>query len=79
VTEIPGSEAPRAVVFRDSFTSRLIPYLSEHFSRAVYLWQNDVDPSVVLKERPAVVIHEIVGRHLGRIVPYEYEAVRQGS
>jgi hypothetical protein len=78
VTGIAGSERPKAVVFRDSFTSRLIPYLSEHFSRAVYLWQNDVDPAAVLKERPAVVIHEIVGRHLGKIVPYEYDAVRRG-
>jgi alginate O-acetyltransferase complex protein AlgJ len=77
VTEVPGSALPKAVVFRDSFTSRLIPYLSEHFSRTVYLWQNDMDPAVVLKERPAVVIHEIVGRHLGNLVPYEYEAVRE--
>ena len=77
VTGIAGSERPKAVVFRDSFTSRLIPYLSEHFSRAVYLWQNDVDPAAVLKERPAVVIHEIVGRHLGKIVPCEYDAVRR--
>ena len=39
----PGSTLPRAVVFRDSFTSALAPFLSEHFSRAVYLWQNDFD------------------------------------
>jgi alginate O-acetyltransferase complex protein AlgJ len=78
VTEIAGSTLPKAVVFRDSFTSRLIPFLSEHFSRTVYLWQNDMDPAVVLKEHPAVVIHEIVGRHLTSLVPYEYEAVRQG-
>lgn len=78
VTEIAGSTLPKAVVFRDSFTSRLIPFLSEHFSRTVYLWQNDMDPSVVVKERPAVVIHEIVGRHLGSLVPYEYDDVRKG-
>jgi alginate O-acetyltransferase complex protein AlgJ len=76
VTEIAGSTRPRAVVFRDSFTSRLIPYLSEHFSRTVYLWQNDLDPAEVLKEHPAVVIHQIVGRHLTSLVPYEYDAVR---
>ena len=76
VTEVPGSTRPRAVIFRDSFTSRLIPYLSEHFSRAVYVWQSDLDPAVVLRERPAVVIHQIVGRHLTSLVPYEYEAVR---
>ena len=69
VTEIPGSTLPRAVIFRDSFTSRLAPYLSEHFSRAVYLWQNDFDADVVTKEHPDIVIQEIVGRHLYNFIP----------
>ena len=69
VTEIPGSSLPRAVIFRDSFASRLAPFLSEHFSRAVYLWQNDFDADAVLKEHPDVVIQEIVGRHLHEFVP----------
>ncbi len=60
---------PRAVVFRDSFASRLAPFLSEHFSRAVYLWQNDFDANVVLEEHPDVVIQEIVGRHLYGFLP----------
>jgi alginate O-acetyltransferase complex protein AlgJ len=64
VTEIPDSSLPRAVIFRDSFATRLAPFLSEHFSRAVYLWQNDFDANVVLEEHPDVVIQEIVGRHL---------------
>ena len=69
VTEIPGSTLPRAVIFRDSFTSRLAPFLSEHFSRAVYLWQNDFDADVVSREHPDVVIQEIVGRHLYEFIP----------
>lgn len=69
VTEIPGSSLPRAVIFRDSFASRLAPFLSEHFSRAVYLWQNDFDADVVLKEHANVVIQEIAGRHLYTFVP----------
>jgi alginate O-acetyltransferase complex protein AlgJ len=64
VTEIPDSSLPRAVIFRDSFVSRLVPLLSEHFSRAVYLWQNDFDATAVADEHPDVVIEEIVGRHL---------------
>jgi alginate O-acetyltransferase complex protein AlgJ len=68
VTEIPGSTLPRAVIFRDSFTSALAPFLSEHFSRAVYLWQNDFDADAVRRENADVVIQEIVGRHL-----YTYE------
>jgi alginate O-acetyltransferase complex protein AlgJ len=69
VTEIPGSTLPRAVVFRDSFTSLMAPYLSEHFSRVVYLWQNNFDAADVLKEHADVVIEEIVGRHLYNFIP----------
>ena len=69
VTEIPGSGLPRALIFRDSFTSRLAPLLSEHFSRAVYLWQNDFDADAVGQERPDVVIQEIAGRHLYVFTP----------
>jgi alginate O-acetyltransferase complex protein AlgJ len=69
VTEIDDPTLPRAVIFRDSFTSRLVPFLSEHFSRAVYLWQNDFDANVVTQEHPDVVIQQIVGRHLYNFIP----------
>jgi alginate O-acetyltransferase complex protein AlgJ len=69
VTEIDEPSLPRAVIFRDSFTSALVPFLSEHFSRAVYLWQNDFDADVVTKEHPDVVIQQIVGRHLYNFIP----------
>ena len=69
ITEIDDPSLPRAVVFRDSFVSRLVPFLSEHFSRAVYLWQNDFDAAVVEREHPDVVIQEIVGRHLYSFIP----------
>ena len=70
VTEIAGSNLPRLLMFRDSFASRLIPYLSETFSRAVFLWRHDMDPWEVEQERPDVVIHEFVARHLLTHVPY---------
>jgi len=69
VTEIPGSTLPRAVIFRDSFASQMVPFLSEHFSRAVYMWQNDFDADFVSREKPDVVVQEIVGRHLYGFVP----------
>jgi hypothetical protein len=71
VTEQDAAALPRAVVFRDSFASALIPFLSERFSRAVYLWQYNVDPYVVLTEHPDVVIQEWVGRRLGTATPYD--------
>lgn len=70
VTEGPPS-GPRAVIFRDSFGSAMIPYLSEHFSRAVYVWQTNFDPALVEAERPDVVIQEWVGRHLYTVAPYD--------
>ena len=69
VTEIPGSTLPRAVVFRDSFTSAMAPYFSEHFSRVVYLWRNDFAVDEIEKEHPDVVLQEIVGRHVQWFVP----------
>lgn len=71
VTEQDAPGRPRAVVFRDSFASALIPFLSEEFSRAVYLWQYNVDPDVVLAERPDIVIQEWVGRRLSTMPPYD--------
>jgi hypothetical protein len=68
VTEIPGSHLPRAVVFRDSFTTALAPFLAEHFSRAVFLWQKDFVPEQVNEEGADVVIYEIAGRHLYNFV-----------
>jgi len=64
VTECPDGEVPRAVVFRDSFGEALMPWLSEHFQRAVYVWSDEIDPAVIERERPDVVIQEFVERRL---------------
>jgi alginate O-acetyltransferase complex protein AlgJ len=69
VTETP-TRGPRAVVFMDSFGAGLIPFLSEDFSRVVYLWQPNMDPAVVRDERADVVIQEWVGRRLSTVLPY---------
>lgn len=57
---------PDAVMFRDSFADALVPYLSESFSRIVYVWDRDVDPQVVELERPDLVLQEIAERFLDR-------------
>ena len=69
VTEVDDPTLPRAVVFRDSFSSALIPFLSEHFSRVVYLWQDEIDADVILEEEPDIVIQEIAGRYLYSLPP----------
>ena len=63
---VANPQLPRAVMFRDSFGNALIPYLSEHFRRILYVWNRDVDPEVVTVEKPDIVIQQIVGRFLPR-------------
>ncbi|HEV3203139.1 MAG TPA: hypothetical protein VGY77_02090 [Gemmataceae bacterium] len=65
--ETSDSTLPRAVIFRDSFADALIPFLSEHFQRVFYLWQEpyEFDFAAIEREKPAIVIQEIVERKLG--------------
>ena len=76
---VEGSGYPRAVMFRDSFANALIPYLSEHFERILYVWDRDVDLALVDIEKPDVVIQEIVGRFLSRRPrpPEEISSIRE--
>lgn len=70
--EFPGFEfyacdkpgLPRAVVLRDSMAIPLIPLLSENFSRVVYVSNRALDLAMVEREKPDIVIEELVERSL---------------
>ena len=72
VTEPFTMHCPRAeiemVMFRDSFASAMVPYLSEHFRRSTYIWKWNYDAdlfkAVIEKEQPQIVIDECVERLL---------------
>jgi hypothetical protein len=68
-TEISDPELPRALVLRDSFGELLMPFLSEHFSRIVYVSTHEFPLDVIERERPDVVIDELVERYLMRGPP----------
>ena len=53
---------PRALVYRDSMAIPLIPMLSENFSRVGYVSSHQPNPAFILRERPDVVIEEMVER-----------------
>jgi hypothetical protein len=55
---------PKAVVYRDSMAVSLIPLLSENFSRVVYVTSLRLDRALIERERPDVVIEEMVERNL---------------
>ncbi len=62
VTTLKQPSYGKILVFRDSFASALIPYLSESFSRAVYVWSPSVDYNLIKAEKPDIVIIEFVER-----------------
>ncbi|HET9046508.1 MAG TPA: hypothetical protein VFO33_06095, partial [Casimicrobiaceae bacterium] len=59
-----GMGLPSAVVYRDSMAIPLIPLLSENFSRVVYVNSRRLDPALIAREKPDVVIEELVERSL---------------
>ena len=82
-SEQPGRPLPRMVMFRDSFANRLIPFLAENFSRAVYVWDDRFEPALVEQEHPDVVLDEMVERKLMAAPPADDlesdEPVYEGS
>lgn len=69
--DAPG--LPRAVMFHDSFTWALGPFLAEHFRRLVYVWTDQFSPGLVRRERPDVVIQQMVERKLSLVEPLDFD------
>lgn len=67
-----SSASLKAVVFRDSFGTALVPYLSEDFRRTVFIWHypnRAVMTATIASEHPDIVIEERVERHLKPLLP----------
>jgi hypothetical protein len=64
VTEIPGSPTPRVVLFHDSFAVQWRRWMSHHVGHVAYRWQDELERAFVAHERPALVVQELVERHL---------------
>jgi alginate O-acetyltransferase complex protein AlgJ len=62
---------PKALIIRDSFFGDLIPMVSEHFSRSVFIfdaWQYGFNLNIVEAEKPDVVILEVFEPHILNIL-----------
>lgn len=71
-----GPDQPRMVLFRDSFASFFLPYRAEHFA-GVGLWPYGFDDGVVRRQRPAVVLDELVERRLMSAPPVNPPELRR--
>lgn len=54
----------KILLFRDSFSTSLIPYLNQTFGECTYIWSYKFDKDIILKEQPDIVILENVERYL---------------
>lgn len=54
----------RAMVFRDSYSNYLIPYLNKHFEYCTYVWTYNFMHDMISQEKPDVVILEAQQRVL---------------
>jgi hypothetical protein len=54
---------PKLLMIRDSFGTTLIPFLSEHFSESVYIfdgWGHRFNENIVIKENPDIYIQLVL-------------------
>ncbi len=51
-----------AIVFRDSFGGYWIPFLGYYFGKVIYVWEDAWEPEFIEKERPVVLIDEMLER-----------------
>lgn len=52
----------KALIFRDSFAASWYPLLGLHFKEVIYIWSYNWDWSLIEREKPDVVIDEMIER-----------------
>ena len=69
-TEQPG-QRHRVMLFRDSFASAWQKLLGRNFSRVLYVWQQHWSVPLVERERPDMVVDEMLERYFNERDPRE--------
>jgi len=59
---------PKLLMYRDSYTMSLIPIISENFSESTYLWTYQMTPEIIDREKPDIVVLEIVERYFDHLL-----------
>lgn len=77
VTRVVDTNLPRAVIFRDSFSEDLIPFLQEHFQTAQISWARvGVDHRVIMSHKPDLVLQIMADRMLRKGQRYPIQIQR---
>jgi alginate O-acetyltransferase complex protein AlgJ len=72
-TIVKNDSLPKALIIRDSFTNALIPFLSNDFRDALYIWDAwhyGWNKEIFENEKPDIVINIMVEEHLYHMVKF---------
>lgn len=60
----------KVLIFRDSFSTALLPYISSTFGEVIYIWDHDLNShiDIIRQEKPDIILHEIVSRYTGTLL-----------
>ena len=75
--EADSSDAPRLLMYRDSFGEYLRMYLSENFSYSGYSWTRKLNPERIKQADPDIVVLEVFERFIDNLLPEEKEKAAQ--
>lgn len=69
-THVNDENLPKAVMFRDSYATNLMPFLSENFRELVYYeeWNYKLDKDLIDSEKPDIVIYELVEKNISELL-----------
>ncbi|MCF8459458.1 MAG: hypothetical protein K9G46_01940 [Flavobacteriales bacterium] len=54
----------KIMVLRDSFGVSMVEYIRESFGESVFIWSNTFDTTMIVNEKPDILVNMIVERHL---------------
>jgi len=65
-----NSNGLKVLIFRDSFSTAMEKYLAESFGETIFIWGSIIDEELILKEKPDIVIHEIIERNIDILLKF---------
>jgi|GEM_PF-3800763 len=64
------SDGPKVFFIRDSFLIHAMPHLAGWLSHATFYWDFSLNMKMIEKDRPDVVVLEVVDRYLGTLLNF---------
>lgn len=74
-----GQASGKAIVFRDSFATSWHQFLGQNFKEVLYIWHYDWDRPLIEREKPDVVIDEMLERFFNTTDPVALARKDQSS